>query len=127
MAMNIGAEADPGRIRPEHWRALAEAIGMRAGFINKEITSVADAIREAMPEVRGELEEEHGPLPMLQLPEMIIRTQLRMAGVGSDECLMVRLLPVNVCSHHTECQDDLGRMQRSRTPGFLLEMTKVAM
>jgi len=33
-----------------------------------------------LPEVRQDLEAEHGDLPMLQQPEKIIRTQLRIAG-----------------------------------------------
>jgi len=82
LAMNVGGEADPGRIRPEHWRGLAEAIGMRPRFVTREIVGVANAIRDAMPVVREELEQAHGPLPMLQQPEKVIRTQLRLAESG---------------------------------------------
>jgi len=41
LAMKVGNEADPGRIRPEHWRALAEALGMRPRFVTREIVGVA--------------------------------------------------------------------------------------
>jgi len=82
LAMNVGGEADPGRIRPEHWRVLAEAVGMRPRFVTREIVGVANAIRDAMPVEREELEQEHGPLPMLQQPEKVIRTQLRLAESG---------------------------------------------
>ncbi|MFU8878579.1 MAG: type II toxin-antitoxin system HipA family toxin [Wenzhouxiangellaceae bacterium] len=77
LAMKVGNEADPGRIRPEHWRALAEALGMRPRFVTREIVGAANAIRDAVPGVRENLEQTHGPLPMLQQPEKIIRTQLR--------------------------------------------------
>jgi len=79
LAMNVGGEADPGRIRAEHWNALAESIGMRPGFVAKEIDGMVDAIGQAVSEVRERLEEAHGDLPMLQQPEQIIRTQLCMA------------------------------------------------
>ena len=79
MAMNIGGEADPGRIRSEHWRALAKEIGMRPRFVDKEIAGMIDAIQNAMRSVREHLEQQHGALPMLQQPEKIIRTQLRIA------------------------------------------------
>lgn len=82
LAMNVGGEADPGRIQPEHWRRLAEEIGMRPRFVNKEIIAMGDAVREVMPRVRDRLEEEHGRLPMLQQPEKIIHTQLRIAESG---------------------------------------------
>lgn len=82
LAMNVGGEADPGRIRPEHWRVLAEAIGMRPRFVTREIVGVANAIRDAMPVEREDLEQAHGPLPMLQQPEKVIRTQLRLAESG---------------------------------------------
>ncbi|NEZ04277.1 type II toxin-antitoxin system HipA family toxin [Wenzhouxiangella sp. XN201] len=79
LAMNVGGEADPGRIRTEHWHALAKEMGMRPRFVMREIANMAEAIDEALPNVRVKLQEAHGPLPMLQQPEKIIRTQLRMA------------------------------------------------
>ena len=72
--------ADPNRLGAEHWHALAKSIGMRPQFVARTISSMIDAIREAMPAAREELEEEHGALPMLQQPEEVIRTQLRIAG-----------------------------------------------
>jgi serine/threonine-protein kinase HipA len=80
LAMNVGGEFDPGRIRTEHWRALAESVGMRPRFVAREIAAMIEAIREAMPAARESLESEHGALPMLQQPEQVIRTQLRLAG-----------------------------------------------
>jgi hypothetical protein len=77
--MNIGGEADPGRIRSEHWHTLARDIGMRSRFVMREIESMVDAINEAMPAVRTALEESNGALPMLQQPEKVIRKQLRIA------------------------------------------------
>lgn len=82
LAMNVGGEAEPGRIRPEHWRALAEAIGMRSRFVTREIVGVASAIRDATPVVRENLEQTHGPLPMLQQPEAVIQAQLRIVENG---------------------------------------------
>ena len=79
MAMNIGGEADPGRIRAEHWQSLAEEVGMRPRFVVSEVAGMVEAIREAMPAARKSLEEQHGALPMLQQPEKVIRTQLRLA------------------------------------------------
>lgn len=79
LAMNVGGEADPGRIRAEHWKALAESIGMRPRFVAGEVASMVEAIREAMPATRERLERDYGVLPMLQQPEQVIRTQLRIA------------------------------------------------
>ncbi|NBB91831.1 MAG: hypothetical protein GVY32_01520 [Gammaproteobacteria bacterium] len=79
LAMKVGDEFDPGRIDAEHWQALAESVGMRPRFVTGEIAAMVEAIREAVPTVRDGLEAEHGPLPMLQQPEQIIRTQLRRA------------------------------------------------
>ncbi len=79
LAMNVSGEADPGRIRAQHWHALAESIGMRPRFVAGEIADMVDAIDKALPEVREDLETGHGPLPMLQQPEKIIRTRLRNA------------------------------------------------
>ena len=82
LAMNIGGEADPGRIRAEHWQALAETMSMRARFVKKEVARLVEAINETMPTAREELENTHGALPMLQQPEKIIHTQLRIASTG---------------------------------------------
>lgn len=79
LAMNIGGEADPGRIRAEHWHALADELGMRPRFVAREVAALTEAIDETLPATRTGLEETHGTLPMLQQPERIIRTQLRMA------------------------------------------------
>lgn len=79
LAMSVGGEADPGRIRSRHWRALAESIGMRPRFVVKEIDRMVESLGEAMPKVRARLEADHGALPMLQQPEQVIRTQLRVA------------------------------------------------
>jgi len=79
LAMNIGGETDPGRIRAEHWNALAQAVGMRPRFVMREIACMVEAINEAMPRARADLEKSCGTLPMLQQPERIIRTQLRIA------------------------------------------------
>lgn len=83
LAMNVGGEADPGRIRMDHWHGLAESLGMRPRFVAGEVADMVDAIGQAMPAVRELLEEEYGALPMLQQPEQIIRTQLRTSGSGS--------------------------------------------
>lgn len=80
LAMKAGGESDPGRIRAEHWRALAESIGMRPRFVAREVAAMAEAIGQSMSLTREGLEELHGPLPMLQQPEKIIRAQLRLAG-----------------------------------------------
>jgi len=85
LAMNIGGEADPGRIRAEHWHALSDAIGMRPRFVEKEIASMVEAINETLPTAREELEKTHGALPMLQQPERIIRTQLRLASTAVSQ------------------------------------------
>jgi len=79
LAMSIGGEADPGRIRIEHWHTFARDIGMRSRFVMREIESMVDAIDEAMPAVRTALEESNGALTMLQQPEKVIREQLRIA------------------------------------------------
>lgn len=80
LAMAVGSEADPGRIRAEHWEVLARDIGMRPRFVMGEIASMVEAINDTMPTVRAALEESHDALPMLQQPEKVIRTQLRIAG-----------------------------------------------
>lgn len=80
LAMNIGGESDPGRVAPEHWAAQATVMGMRPTLVLGEIMRMHHAIDEALPTARDGLEEAHGPLPMLQQPEKIIRTQLRIAG-----------------------------------------------
>lgn len=79
LAMDVGGESDPGRIRAEHWHALAEELGMRPRFVIREVATMVEAIDETVPVARTRLEEAHGPLPMLQQPERIIRTQLRIA------------------------------------------------
>jgi serine/threonine-protein kinase HipA len=80
MAMAIGGESDPGRVAPKHWTAQAQAMGMRPAFVLREIRTMAEAIAESLPGSRAGLENTHGPLPMLQQPETVIRTQLRIAG-----------------------------------------------
>ncbi len=80
LAMNIGGESDPGKIRREHWERLAMEMSMRPPFVLKEVERVAQGIEATLPDVRVNLEADHGPLPMLQQPEKIIRTQLRIAG-----------------------------------------------
>ena len=80
LAMNVGGESDPGRISPGHWQAQAEAMGMRPRFVLREVGNMAASIQATLPKVGTDLEQAHGPLPMLQQPEKIIRTQLRLAG-----------------------------------------------
>ncbi len=80
LAMSVGGESDPGRISPGHWQAQAEAMGMRPRFVLREVGNMAASIQATLPKVRTDLEQAHGPLPMLQQPEKIIRTQLRLAG-----------------------------------------------
>ena len=80
LAMSVGGESDPGRISPGHWQAQAETMGMRPRFVLREVANMAEAIQLALPKARADLEQAHGPLPMLQQPETIIRTQLRLAG-----------------------------------------------
>lgn len=79
LALSVGGETDPGRIRAEHWKALADAMGMRPRFVAGEVAAMAESIDATLPAARAGLEETHGPLPMLQRPERVIRTQLRMA------------------------------------------------
>ena len=79
LAMDIGGESDPGKIRFEHWERLAREMAMRPRFVFQEIERLAEAIETILPDTRANLEAEHGPLPMLQQPEKIIRTQLRIA------------------------------------------------
>jgi len=78
--MSVGGESDPGRISPGHWQAQAEAMGMRPRFVLQEVANMVEALQHALPKARADLEQAHGPLPMLQQPEKIIHTQLRMAG-----------------------------------------------
>lgn len=80
MAMNVGGESDPGRIRQGHWNGLAENLGMRPSFVTKEIARLVKAMPDALSEARESLEQEHGDLPMLQQPEQVVRRQLRIAG-----------------------------------------------
>ena len=80
LAMSVGGESDPGRISPRHWQAQAEAMGMRPRFVLREVGNMAASIQAALPKVKTDLEQAHGALPMLQQPEKIIRSQLRMAG-----------------------------------------------
>jgi hypothetical protein len=78
--MDVGGEADPGRIRAEHWQAMAKALGMRPPFIAREISDMVEALTQALPGVKDNLEAAHGDLPMLQQPEQVVRTQLRLAS-----------------------------------------------
>jgi len=80
LAMNIGGESDPGKIRRENWEHLAEEMSMRPAFVLQEVTRIAQGIEATLSDTRASLEADHGPLPMLQQPEKIIRTQLRIAG-----------------------------------------------
>jgi serine/threonine-protein kinase HipA len=80
LAMDVGGEADPGRIRAEHWQAMAKALGMRPPFIAREISDMVEALTQALPGVKDNLEAAHGDLPMLQQPEQVVRTQLRLAS-----------------------------------------------
>lgn len=79
LAMSVGAESDPGRIRTAHWQTLADDLGMRSRFVLREVATMTEAIDESLPEVHDDLQASHGPLPMLQQPARIIRTQIRMA------------------------------------------------
>lgn len=79
LAMSVGGEADPGRISSSHWDLLARDAGMRPVFVRREIAALANAIDEQLPAVRMTLQSENGDLPMLQQPEKVIRTQLRLA------------------------------------------------
>lgn len=79
LAMSVGGEAEPGRITGAHWDQLARDAGMRPAFVQREIVALADAINESLPDVREALEVEHGDLPMIQQPEKVIHTQLRLA------------------------------------------------
>ncbi|PKL94621.1 MAG: kinase [Gammaproteobacteria bacterium HGW-Gammaproteobacteria-8] len=79
LAMDIGGESDPGRIGRSHWEQAARALGMRPRFMLGEVVDLAQGIHAALPELRVELEASHGPLPMLQQVETVIRTQLSLA------------------------------------------------
>jgi serine/threonine-protein kinase HipA len=79
LAMDIGGESDPEEIRSEHWARLAREMAMRPRFVVQEVERLAEAIKTILPDTRANLEAEHGPLPMLQQPEKIIRRQLRIA------------------------------------------------
>lgn len=79
LAMSVGDESDPGRIRIQHWRAEADGLGMRPQFVAREVAAMAESIDATLAAARAGLEETNGPLPMLQQPERIIRRQLRMA------------------------------------------------
>jgi serine/threonine-protein kinase HipA len=79
LAMDIGGESDPGRIDRSHWEQAARMLGMRPRFVLGEVADLAQRIRAALAALRVELEDCHGPLPMLQQPETVIRTQLRLA------------------------------------------------
>ncbi|WP_223846327.1 type II toxin-antitoxin system HipA family toxin [Wenzhouxiangella sp. AB-CW3] len=79
LAMHVGGESDPGRIDARHWRALARDLGMRERFVVREVGRMAGQIADQLPSVRKALEDINGDLPMLQQPEQVIRTQLRLA------------------------------------------------
>ena len=79
LAMGVGGEADPGRIDRRHWEQAATDLGMRAPFIRDEVRRLAGAIEDVLPSVIENLQAQHGPLPMLQQPETVVRTQLRVA------------------------------------------------
>lgn len=79
LAMDVGGESDPGRIRERHWQVLANQLGMAPRFVVQEVTDMTQTIDKKLSQVRADLETGHGPLPMLQQALGIIGTQLRIA------------------------------------------------
>ena len=77
LAMSIGGENDPGRVRAWHWRELADACGIRPRFVETLVAAMAEKLQAAVGPCRRAFEERYEPAPPLQRIEQVVVRQCR--------------------------------------------------
>ncbi len=77
LAMHIGGESAPGRVKARHWRELADVCGIRPRFVETLVAVMAEKLQAAVGPCRGAFEERYGPAPALQRIEQVVVRQCR--------------------------------------------------
>lgn len=79
LALSVGGERDPNRIRHQHWEAEAKNCGIRPNFMQKLMLELAQSLLNRRAEIRAEFEDLYGACPALQRIEQVIGRQCNRA------------------------------------------------
>jgi len=79
LALSVGGERDPNRIRRQHWEAEAKNCGIRPNFMQKLVLELAQELLDRKAEVRAEFEDLYGACPALQRVEQVVGRQCKRA------------------------------------------------
>jgi len=77
IAMSVGNQFDPGRIKEEDWQLLAKQCDVRYAFLREIIIDMADALQTSLPKVKDEFEQSIAPYPALQRVQQIVIKQCK--------------------------------------------------
>lgn len=79
LALSVGGERDPNRIRRQHWETEARNCGIRPSFMQKLVLELAQELLDRKAEVRAEFEDLYGACPALQRVEQVFGRQCKRA------------------------------------------------
>jgi len=75
LAFDVGGERNPGIISQTHWRAEANACGIRPGFLLGLVKNTAQRLQDKLVAARAEFNSQYGSYPALQRVEQVVRKQ----------------------------------------------------
>ena len=77
LAMQVGQQGDPGQIRGQDWRKLAESVGVATRYLIDFVRNMAEALPERAANVAAEMARGHGRLPATEMILPVLRKRAR--------------------------------------------------
>jgi len=75
LALSVGSERNPNKIRWQHWAIEAQKCGIRPQFLQKLILELTHNLLGGLEQVRADFEGLYGPCPAQQRIERVVRKQ----------------------------------------------------
>lgn len=77
LALSIGGEYNPGKIKLDHWARLAQDCDINEQYVRKTLHQMAESLLDNITVVRAQFENQHGPYPALQRIQIVVTKQCR--------------------------------------------------